>query len=279
MAFYGLLRGDTGHEKIWNSIASSFIMSMGEIEYPFSQNEELNTVAVILFMIFMLLVAIVYINLLVALMTTRYEKVSNGATARALMNRAEALLKWEGTMGEKAREAAFRQVYPPKGHRSHIKLRGWLVGSATEVFVDEQKVTAVELVESPKDAYDPHGRVMEELGELREMMKGLEHRLGPRRSPSRLSSESGGLKSEESVRERLGLLKSQGSGFSKKQLGSIYRREGSVSTPEELQRWRDRAKSLEKTQKSKKAIVRAQALIRGYLQRSRDNDEDFMFWT
>lgn len=43
---------------------------------PGCSGRNLDTVAVLLFVTFMLLVAIVYINLLVAMMTTGYDKVS-----------------------------------------------------------------------------------------------------------------------------------------------------------------------------------------------------------
>ncbi|CAN0052175.1 unnamed protein product [Discosporangium mesarthrocarpum] len=285
MAFYGLLRGEHGFTSFWDSIVTVFIMSMGEIDQPFSDNRQLDTVAVILFMTFMLLVAIVYLNLLVAMMTTSYEKVLKGATAQALMNRAEALVKWESIMSQREREKAFRRVSPPKGGRLHITLGGWFGDSTTEVFVDDHRVAAVEPVE--KQSYDSHAIVMRELAELRDMVRKLTERSTLRRSPSETDGEgSSALSAESSIRKRLGMLKNTSPELSAMRLGSgpgfisgphkSLQRGASTVSPAELQRWRERAEALEKTHRSKKAVIQAQALIRGYLQRQKSVHAKFI---
>ncbi|CAM9904583.1 unnamed protein product, partial [Laminaria digitata] len=138
LSFFALLEGNPGFQTVWESMVSLFVMSMGEISIPFSDDKYLHIVGVLMFVTFMLLVAIVYLNLLVAIMTSGYTEVVSGANAQAMMNRAAALVKWEGIMSERTRVKSFRSISPGKGKRSHITLKGWFGGDATEVFCGDE---------------------------------------------------------------------------------------------------------------------------------------------
>ncbi|CAN0285897.1 unnamed protein product [Pylaiella littoralis] len=171
LAFYALLEGNSGYETLWASTISIFVLSFGEFDLPFSENEVLNLTAVIMAVVFMLIVAIVYLNLLVAMMTNGYTEVVMMAAAQATMNRAAALVKWEGIMTDATRGKAFRKVAPDRGKRSHITLTGWFGGAPTEVFCNEEGARAIEPEQnSIFKRVDTHAVIMKELGEIRNML-------------------------------------------------------------------------------------------------------------
>ena len=39
LAFYALLRGSTGFTTVWESIVTLFLMSMGEVDFPLSDEK------------------------------------------------------------------------------------------------------------------------------------------------------------------------------------------------------------------------------------------------
>eukprot|EP00903_Cladosiphon_okamuranus_P011708 g11011.t1 len=288
LAFYALLRGGTGFETVWESMVSVFVMSMGEITMPLSDDSIVDAVAVLIFVVFMLIVAIVYLNLLVAMMTSGYTEVVKGATAQAMMNRAAALVKWEGIMTDKTRREAFRRVAPGRGKRSHITLTGWFGGAATEVFCSEEGATAVEPEQSSTGKrVDRHAEIMKELEEIRGMVERATRHGGggfARKAPSSDGQDT-------SFRKRqAGMLDAQGKGLSTLRIGGSGGggggggdddddngggdggdggRRGSTSsvTTEEVEEWRLKARKVQEQANSRRGIVRAQALIRGYLTR------------
>ncbi|CAM9702258.1 unnamed protein product [Ascophyllum nodosum] len=274
LAFYALLKGNAGFKTMMDAMVTVFVLSMGEITTPFSENSTLNSVAVMMFILFMLLVAIVYINLLVAMMTSSYTTVVNGATAQAMMNRAAALVKWEGIMSDRERRKAFSSVAPAKGKRVHISLKGWFGGGVTEVFCSQEGAIAVEPEQgSIGKAVDPIAVVMKELSEIREMMGK-----SSKRGLSRLEDGEGGSFSfssdimETSFRRRqAGMLDANGNELSRLRITNSRRLGSSTAsmTSEDMLEWRRKAREVEAQADSRRGVVRAQALIRGYLSRSK----------
>ncbi|CAM9902638.1 unnamed protein product, partial [Ectocarpus sp. 12 AP-2014] len=168
LSFFSLLYGNEGFETIWASMVSMFVMTMGEFSLPFSDNMTLHVIAMIMIVVFMLVVAIVYLNLLVAMMTSGYTEMEKGATAQATMDRAAAVVKWEGIMSEKTRRQAFRKVAPGKGKSSQVTITGWSGGGATEVFCTDEGATAVEPEQTTiGKRVDTHAVIMKELAEIR----------------------------------------------------------------------------------------------------------------
>jgi hypothetical protein len=111
MAFFGLLDGEEGFTSFGESFVTTFVMSQGDINLPFSEDQGgIEVMASALLLLFILLCSILFINLLIAILTTSYDSVSKAAEAQALMNRAETLLKWESTMNLSKRRAMYSRV-------------------------------------------------------------------------------------------------------------------------------------------------------------------------
>ncbi|CBJ28918.1 Ankyrin Repeat Transient Receptor Potential Channel [Ectocarpus siliculosus] len=295
LSFYSLLDGNEGFETIWASMVSIFVMSLGEFSLPFSDNMTLHVMAMLMLVVFMLIVAIVYLNLLVAMMTSGYTEMEKGATAQATMDRAAALVKWEGIMSDKTR----RQVAPGKGKSSEVTITGWSGGGATEIFCTDEGATAVEPEQSTIGRrVDTHAAVMKELAEIRSLVEKASSRGGgfSRRPPNGpgMQGESFRTSSDDrdaSFRKRqAGLLDSGGMGLSVLNIGDgegrrgdgdggggdvgsrrgVGRRGSSIMvTPEEVEEWRRKALEVQEQAKSRRGVTRAQALIRGYLSRAK----------
>ncbi|CAM9538385.1 unnamed protein product [Ectocarpus sp. 4 AP-2014] len=300
LSFFSLLNGNEGFETIWASMVSMFVMSMGEFSLPFSENMTLHVIAMIMLVVFMLIVAIVYLNLLVAMMTSGYTEMEKGATAQATMDRAAALVKWEGIMGDKTRRQAFRKVAPCKGKSSEVTITGWSGGGgATEIFCTNELATAVEPEQSTiGKRVDTHAVIMKELAEIRSMVEKASSRGGgfsrtPPNGPG-MQGESFSTSSDDrdaSFRKRqAGLLASEGMGLSALKVGDgegrggdedggggdggsgrgVGRRGSSIMvTPEEVEEWRRKALEVQEQAKSRRGVTRAQALIRGHLSRAK----------
>ncbi|CAM9702185.1 unnamed protein product [Ascophyllum nodosum] len=274
LAFHALLQGTEGFDSVFQTMFSVFTMSMGELSVPFGNDDTLHVVAVLMFVFFMLVVTIVYLNLLVAMMTNGYTKVESRATAQAMMNRAAALVKWEGIMSDRERRKAFNSVAPGKGKRAHITLKGWFEGGIAEVFCSQEGAIVVEPEKSSIDQPDhSNAAIMKELEGMREMLLKLSKR-GVNPKDSEADSFQSSSDQEASFRRRqAGLLDANGNELSQLRITSTQNRRasrGSV-TSEDTQMWRVRAREIEEQANSRRGTVRAQAIVRGYLSRAKSS--------
>ncbi|CAM9781145.1 unnamed protein product [Ascophyllum nodosum] len=276
LAFLALLKGSDGYNTLFQSMVEVFRMSMGDISLPFSDDATLDVVATLMFVCFMLTVTVVYLNLLVALMTSGYTKVKNRAAAQATMNRASALVKWEGIISDRERRKAFDNVAPGRGKQVHISLNSSFVGGVTELFCTEEGAIAVEPEQSSiGKTDDSSANITKELEDIRKVLLKLLKRELPRVPQE--DAEGGkfnlsDVKQAASFRRRqAGMLDANGHSLSRLRITGSNERQVTMGpvTSMEMQDWWRRAREVEREANSTRGLVRAQALVRGYISRSK----------
>ncbi|CAM9235271.1 unnamed protein product [Chrysoparadoxa australica] len=265
LAFFGLLEGEDGFNTFGATVITVFSMSMGELVSPFSSTTSLNVVASIVMITFSLLVSILYLNLLVAIMTTSYEEVLRAAGAQALMSRAEALLKWEGTMQYKERKKYYDKIAPAKGQRSHITLTDWGDAISHEVFIDSEEVRVME--PQTEEESDQCAEIREAISDLqrtaRNNMQEMRSRMAAisqemRKRSSRSQSFHHALTSTAAATSRA----------LARPVTPVPVEVQSIST-EKIDEWRRKSLQLAEKSNRRKALVLAQAYVRGFLARRR----------
>ena len=162
---------------------------MGEISIPTSEYRVVNVFSVLMSIGFMLVVNILYINLLIAMMSTSYEHIVAKAEAESVLIRTEAILRWESTMSEERRKEVYGQVVPQPGVRGHLTLfDGWfpvLQGEkrGSEIFVESEEIEMIEAESfdslnptiSPQEHHEQYhnelNRLYDEVKELKILLK------------------------------------------------------------------------------------------------------------
>ena len=155
-SFFLLLRNEDeieGFDTFFGCFFSIFKMSVGDFETPFSSNPDINTVASILFVTYIFLVHLLYLNLLIAMMAKSYDKVVESCDGRSTLALARALVVWETILSQKERERTTRAIVPPKGRYKKMHLSnglGFNLFNTREkrlVTLEHSEVTVVEKVD------------------------------------------------------------------------------------------------------------------------------------
>jgi len=144
-AFFALLQGEENFESLPAAVFTSFRFTIGEADPPFSDDGYLNGVASVFYMVFTILVHLLYLNVLIAMLSTSYEAVQEDVAASAAYSRASALIQWEATMGQKKRQKMYLRVCPPRGKRVHFHLPPLANGDHTvDLFCEHEIATLFE---------------------------------------------------------------------------------------------------------------------------------------
>ena len=127
-SFYLLLRFEEaeGFETFSASLFTVFKMSVGDFDTPFSDTIEIDAAATSLFVAYIFLVHLLYLNLLIAMMAKSYDKVVESADGRSTLALARALVVWEGTLSRKKRQACTERLVPPRGRVNKMILSSGL---------------------------------------------------------------------------------------------------------------------------------------------------------
>ena len=116
LGFFVLLKNfdtDKRFDHVWSSFMYTFIFATGEIDLPFIvgdvDDEEahqnwMEVICNILLICLVFAVTICYMNVLIAMMSQSYEKITETATVEAIQNIAKALIRYEGTMSTQERK-------------------------------------------------------------------------------------------------------------------------------------------------------------------------------
>ncbi len=127
-AFYLLMDGEEGHETFASSAITVFRMSIGDFDYPFSEDETINNAATGLWVIYIFLVHLLYLNVLIAMMSKSFERVEDAASGMASLALGNAMVTWEATLCKEDRRKAFTAVCAGQGKLVKLELKeglGW----------------------------------------------------------------------------------------------------------------------------------------------------------
>ncbi|GMH95559.1 hypothetical protein TrVE_jg3657 [Triparma verrucosa] len=113
-AFRLLIPENEGFASNKESYITVFRMSIGDFDYPFSEDEAMDSCATALWIFYTFLVHLLYLNVLIAMMSKSFETVESAAGGMSSLALAKSLVTWEGTMPAFKRKAYYEQLIPEK---------------------------------------------------------------------------------------------------------------------------------------------------------------------
>ena len=121
-SFYVLLKGEENFETIAGTLVTVFRMSIGDFDYPFSEDEMKGQAATVLWIVYTFIVNLLYLNVLIAMMSKSFEKVEDAASGMASLALAKSLVTWEATISKKSRRQYYEELIPPPEKKRIVKL-------------------------------------------------------------------------------------------------------------------------------------------------------------
>ncbi|CAM9701909.1 unnamed protein product [Ascophyllum nodosum] len=166
-------------------------------------------------------------------------------------------------MSDRNRRKAFHSIAPRKGERTHISLKGWFGGVVTEIFCSDEGVIAVEPEQSSFGKKIDHlALIVRELAEIRERVD----KISPQKNSEAASLNAPSDPDDSFRRRQEGMLDANGNDLSSLKITTTNGRLAPVwSVSTENMQTRD----VEASTYSRGGVVKAQALIRGYMSRSK----------
>jgi hypothetical protein len=187
--FFTLLEGEENFETLMGTGVTVFRMSIGDFDYPFSEDRYRGNAATVLWVLYTFIVNLLYLNVLIAMMSKSFEKVEDAASGMSSLALAKSLVTWEATLSSSCRRKYHEKIIPTNNDKRAVKLViteglgnwwhfmfGWLhvgfgavASQGKPVTIDNGTCTVFEKVEKDWKQMEEEDRVEREEQKKQEM--------------------------------------------------------------------------------------------------------------
>ncbi|GMH76303.1 hypothetical protein TrLO_g11620 [Triparma laevis f. longispina] len=161
-AFHLMIPENEGFVTQKESYITVFRMSIGDFDYPFSDDEALDSCATGLWIFYTFLVHLLYLNVLIAMMSKSFETVESAAGGMSSLALAKSLVTWESTLPAFKRKYYYESLIPdPKSMKGNKPIQLQLQSGLGFDFIARFKEICAALLGGSSDGGASSGEQMQ----------------------------------------------------------------------------------------------------------------------